>query len=287
MDHDVNVAERGFLPQEDYDKNGQVKRVRGRVLKALLKYEYRELLPKVLLVGIILFSISIFLFLMGILMQVNPDRFIVYFILMAIPFVYGALFAVIFPIILAQVRYRKNLFGKQGYLTLSIPATAEEHFLAKRISGAVVTLISLGFALFSLFFGVSSFIMLGEGLNLYWQGLLEAFTQFNFLSVLTILETLILMVEAVLVVLSVLAFFSCWKHRGMRPWMVVLVIVGAYFTFIALEFAFVFLFDRLLVSITPLVLRIFRWVAILLNVLLIWLFARYEINTLKHKINLK
>lgn len=289
MDCDVKTPEYGFLPKEDYDKNGRVKRVRKRVLKTLLKYEYRALMPKVLLVGIILFSLSVLLFAMGLLAPItsNRGRFTIYYICMAIPFVYGAIFAVIFPMILSQVRYSKNLFGKQGYLTLSIPATAEEHFLAKRISAVTVTLMSVGITLFSLFFGVSSFELLGVGFEEYWQWLWGSFAEFDFLSVLDILETLILTVEAVVVLLSLFGFFTCWKHRGMRAWMVVLVIVGAYFSFIVLEVAFVLSFDALMITLTPLVNRILRWVAIVLNLLLIWLFSRYEINTLKHKINLK
>ena len=44
------------FPEEDYDRNGKLKRVRGRMLKKLLKYEWKGLIPVFLLLGTALVS---------------------------------------------------------------------------------------------------------------------------------------------------------------------------------------------------------------------------------------
>ena len=40
------------FPATDYDKNGKLKKVRGRVLKKLLKYEFKALLKPIFIAAI-------------------------------------------------------------------------------------------------------------------------------------------------------------------------------------------------------------------------------------------
>ncbi|MFQ9736432.1 MAG: hypothetical protein ACLR06_01060 [Christensenellaceae bacterium] len=65
------------------------------------------------------------------------------------------------------LRFQKNLFSGEGYLTLSIPATPEEHILSKSISGFVAIVLTVLVAVGSLLivavpYGSQIFPKIGE-----------------------------------------------------------------------------------------------------------------------------
>ncbi len=130
------------FPPEDYDKKGNLKKVRGRVLRKLIKNEIKHYLPFTLgFMGLLLLT-GIFCGLgMREVLQstpaaegVFPEIVNVTALLLFIACCTGALiFATAYPI----VRYEKNFFQSQGYLTFSIPASMEEQVLAKRIVAAL------------------------------------------------------------------------------------------------------------------------------------------------------
>ncbi len=147
------------FPKKDYDKKGNLKKVRGRVLKKLLKQEFKHYLPFTLgFMGLLLLT-GIFC---GLGMReafesapaaegVFPEIVNVTSLLLFIGCCMGALvFTTVYPI----SRYEKNFFQSQGYLTFSIPASMEEHVLAKRIAAVVCTYAMSIVLAFSVFLAV-------------------------------------------------------------------------------------------------------------------------------------
>ena len=140
------VEEKRPFPDTDY-KNGQVKPVRGRMLKKLMKYELKSLFSGLWITLAILAGMTV---LICILLSVNSgkisdkvdifDLFGVFF-LFALLYLYSLLAGIVVPIVIAGSRYYNNFFKDEGYLTFSIPATAEEHILAKHLSGMIATAI--------------------------------------------------------------------------------------------------------------------------------------------------
>ncbi len=154
------------LPEKDFNKKGKLKKVRGRVLKKLLKQEFRHYLPITLgLMGLLLFTALFCGLSLRSLTKSNadaamlPSLFTVSSILLFILCCSGsALFISIYPI----ARYDKNFFKNEGYLTFSVPVSMEEHVFAKRIA-AVVCSYAMA-AVIALSIGIIALLVGGTGL---------------------------------------------------------------------------------------------------------------------------
>ncbi len=126
------------FPPKDYDKKGNLKKVRGRMLKKLIKNEIKHYLPFTLgFMGLLLLT-GIFCGLgMRDAFQSDPAREGVFPEIVNVTslflFIGCCMGALIFALAYPISRYEKNFFQNQGYLTFSIPASMEEHVLAKRI----------------------------------------------------------------------------------------------------------------------------------------------------------
>ena len=145
------------FPESDVDKHGNLKPVRGRVLKKLLKYEFKALYAGMLILIISLLACSILLSLQIWLYSKDTPKTAFasgnssWFFILTIALT-GCLGGsmMIGSLMLPSRRYRKNFFKDEGYLTFSIPATAHEQILAKHISsilcivaGAITSLLAL------------------------------------------------------------------------------------------------------------------------------------------------
>lgn len=128
------------------------KAVRGKMLKKLLKYDYRALFRFLLPCYIVLFSLSVLFAITlpiarwaaGRTAEPGGDEFLVSILVMAEGFCMLAVFAALFCCFAGIVsRFYKNLFSSEGYLTLSIPATPEEHLLSKLVSGVTATFLTV------------------------------------------------------------------------------------------------------------------------------------------------
>ncbi len=133
------------FPPKDYNKKGELKKVRGRMLKKLLKAEWKHYLPFTLgFMGLLLLTgifCGIGLRSMDLANEptanvIMPDTLSITSILLFAGRAVGAVvFAAAYPI----ARYEKNFFQNEGYLTFSIPASMEEHVAAKRIAAVIVS----------------------------------------------------------------------------------------------------------------------------------------------------
>ncbi len=146
------------FPESDYDKKGNLKKVRGRMLKKLLKAEFKHYLPLTLAFMGILLLTAIFCGLglrssQGGLEQETyiPDSAWITSLLLFIGCLVGAVaFAAVYPI----ARYNKNFFQNEGYLTFSIPASVEEHVFAKRLAAVLCSYAMTLVAIIAIFLAV-------------------------------------------------------------------------------------------------------------------------------------
>lgn len=157
--------EKGILPfpQEDYNEKGKLKPVRKRMLKKLLKYEFRALFPYLLTLAAVLIGLAIAFGIHIRLLSTN-EKLKKWIVLTGMLYGYTNIGLFFVTYVKAHRRYKKNFFGDEGYLTFSIPASADEHILAKHIAliacvaiswtaiilgGMIVGLITAGFKTFS------------------------------------------------------------------------------------------------------------------------------------------
>ncbi len=157
------------VPVSDYDKNGNVKKVRGYVLKKLLKYEIKPIFTTYLTLFVILITAIIAMCSSSALISnleyesmgyYNAELSLV-FSIMLFAGVGGTMFFMM--LVKTSNRYKKCFFGSHGYIMLSIPATIEEHLLAKHIVSVTVNFISV----FLIFIGTVLALIFGGATNLF------------------------------------------------------------------------------------------------------------------------
>lgn len=271
------------FPESDYNKKGELKKVRGRMLKKLLKYEFRAIFPALSIGVAILFGLTV---LMIILLNVQlNENFAIFTVLSALLYIY-ALVAIIFVGAgIAISRYNKNFFKEEGYLTFSIPASMEEHTLAKHISGILSTLIGIVASLISLLvlfaFGLDDLLSIFQGIEI---------TIGNPVSfVFEVIEGVIIFAETLVAIFCVAGALTCWGQKFKRKRSIVFRVLIAYIIFMVLEslllttlnFAFIDFFY------TTAGIHISNCLQIFFNAGVIVFSFWYETRYLKKKLNLK
>ena len=125
------------------EKVEKIKPVRAHMLGKLMKYDFRadfKFLVPCYLVLLGLSAVGAIGILLGRVTDAPPlnvaaGLFVVLFVLAAFGVGIGVCIAI-------PARFDTDLFSSRGYLTLSIPATAEEHIFSKLISGLLCILLS-------------------------------------------------------------------------------------------------------------------------------------------------
>ena len=277
------------FPDEDYDKNGNLRKVRGRMLKKLLKYEFKAYINPMLIMFAALFGLSLALCVLGCFLTPEDfayeaedgTRMLVWIIALVI-FIWVALASIFFPVGYATKRYHKQFFTSQGYLTLSIPASPEEHILAKRIAALVamaVGTVAAFLAVIIAFIPVAEIAFADDGTT----GEIIASSVNGWDVLYTILEILL----TPILLITACCAFTCWQHRGLKKWMIVLLFVGLYFLSTVLTVAFVELALQIPPQAWERILIAGKWVVSVLKCLILYLLYRFETQTLRKKINLK
>lgn len=281
------VEEKRPFPDTDY-KNGRVKSVRGRMLKKLMKYELKSLFSGLWITLAILAGMTVF---MCILLSVNGAKFtekvdlfdvLGIFILIAILYLYAVMASVIVPVAIAGSRYYNNFFKDEGYLTFSIPATAEEHILAKHLSGMIATAIGAVCAVLSVI--IVSLVSGG-----FETGVATANTLKGFSRVMYVIEQVLIGVAGFVALFCAMGAMSCLaqkfnkrKHAILRfvlIYVIVMVISTLVSTIGGTEMALFFATEAGLHIGSILTLLLIA----LVTVFCFW----YERRTLKYKLNLK
>jgi len=272
------------FPEMDFNKKGELKKLRGRILKKLLKYDFRAIFPALLpcLCGLFVAAIIIGLSSLG--MDGFEKGF--WLALWTMLF-FGLIFLVLwFSVVIPFKRYHKNFFQDEGYLTLTIPASAEEHLFAKHLSGIISLSIAVVGSLLSctvlfLCSGFSDFYFLDELLNKIGLLFIENPVRF--------IEETILYVEGIIAVFTVGGAIVCLMRKFPVRRHSAILLLGV--------FILIFLFSNLLRI--PVIAELFNFfttsvgvhvgavLRFLLTGGLIVLSVWYELRTLKTNINLK
>lgn len=267
------------FPKTDYDKNGNLKKLRGRVLKKLLKYEF-QWYGKILLPCIIgLFAFSLFLLLTSALLKDKEESLDLFITMPMILYVYAIGAIVTIPVVLAIIRYSGNLFKGGAYQNLTLPVSMEEHVFTKRLTACVSFLAAVFSAIIC---GIIGSLALSETpLFSGWQ--------FELIDILNAIEGLLLLVVITVFCFNLMATLTCFFRSfsgGKRALAIIVTIIGSFLflqTFL-LSFARFGVYDILYG--TPLVQHISRWLTILLFAGLSAFCLWYEIKTLKRKVRI-
>lgn len=154
-----DYARRG-IDEADLNGDGKIKAVRGHMLKKLLKYDFRALfkflVPCYIVLGALAVLCAICLPIAEHISASDVETGMVVPFMMAMfsivmLYIVGVALCSAICIFNIAVRFLKNLFGAEGYLTLSIPATSEEHIFSKLISGFVTIFLTILVAIASIF----------------------------------------------------------------------------------------------------------------------------------------
>ena len=273
------------LPEEDYNKNGKLKNVRGRILKKLLKYEFKYYFKPMLIAVAALFAVATILCVLGCFLTAEDIEGtgelmrVLFWALALLLFGFGSLFVLLFPFILAHKRYKKQFFTSEGYLTLSVPASAQEHILAKRISAYVMSAVASVLVTIALMVAlIPIFILAAKG----GYGAIEIDLDAGDV-IYTLVQSLILP----LLFLALEGGYLCWEHRGLKKWMVALLVAGLYVLGIFINVFLGSWFFELSPEVLNLIYEIGKWVLLAVEMGALYLLFLYETQTLKKKINLK
>ena len=284
------------FPESDVNKNGELKPVRGRVLKRLLKYEYRAISTVLFIFMSSLLALSVLIAVqLHLYAQRNPlvldedgdmSWFLVLSIILAIYLNAAMLIA---SLVVPSQRYRKNFFKDEGYLTFSIPASPHEQILAKHISAFLSYIAAVCTCAISVLIIISSI----DGVTGFPE-LPPIFTSES-LTAAEIVEWIIVAIEIFLIGLLIPMLFctldgaSAWWEQRLpekhRRWIIALIVLGA---ISVLETAFTFSLTSGFVQdffSLPKTLLLFI-VVLILAVITYGLYA-YEVRSFKKNINLK
>ena len=273
------------LPEEDYNKNGKLKNVRGRILKKLLKYEFKYYFKPMLIAVAALFAVATILCVLGCFLTAEDIggtgelMRVLFWALALLLFAFGSLFVLLFPFILAHKRYKKQFFTSEGYLTLSVPASAQEHILAKRIAAYVMSAVASVLVTIALIVAlIPIFILAAKG----GYGSIEIDLDAGDV-IYGLLQSLILP----LLFLALEGGYLCWEHRGLKKWMVALLVAGLYILGMFINIFLGSWFFELSPAVLNLIYEIGKWVLLAVEMGALYLLFLYETQTLKKKINLK
>ena len=279
------------FPEEDYNKKGKLRRVRPRILKKLLKYEFKAYLTPMLIMLAALFALAIALCVLGCFLtpedfennsDSDPGRMIAWVIGLVI-FIWVALAAIFFPLVFATKTYHKQFFTSQGYLTLSIPASPQEHILAKRIAGYIAMAIGSIAAVIAIIIAfLPLFGMIGADSTPPSDPSVAPL-----ISGWDILYIVLEMLVSPFLLMSICGGFVCWRHRGLKTWMIVVLGVGLYFLSTVLGVVLAGAILTIPAHVWEFLLEAGKWFFFALKCGVVYLLWLYETQTLRSKINLK
>lgn len=218
---DKNNATRIF-PENEYKKDGSLKKLRGRVLKKLFKYEIRALAPTVIIASVISLVAAV---LLRVAYKETTEQ-VEGFLLTAMLYAYTIIGSLVASIIMPFVRYGKSMFKEEGYITHSIPATAEELVFAKNVT-AICTSWLVG--LVELIIGIVLFYSIPSG---DIQGSInEIIDAFGYIETFGFIETVLISICCGVVPFVLGNAMICWFSGGTSKKTKILLGIGIYFAF--------------------------------------------------------
>ncbi len=285
------------LPLIDY-KKGKLRKVRGRMVKKLFAYEWKALFPVTLICAIVLAALTLFLCLFGLdglAFLLKDDIFVEYpatsllLTVLTVLLYFGALMVMmIAPFVASIQRYHKNFFKEEGYLTFSIPASMEEHILAKHLSAMLCMVLSIAVS-------ISSIVILAICLGGSYDGLIQIVPPTTEISVNPLsdfflgLEGFIISIESFIAPFTVSGALCCWAQKFKKKRQIFLRLFLAYIALMILETVYVFVLElgALNFFYTVAGAHVSNLLSILFYAGVVALSVWYELRILKKKLNLK
>lgn len=139
-----DFAKRFTVPEKDLNKSGNIKAMRGSMLKKLLKHDFRALAKFLIPCYLAMAALSVVSCLLFEIAKGTSSAetaikaATAFWSLLSL----GVSAASVVSVIAVVFRFYKNLFSGEGYLTMSIPATPEEQLLSKLISAFTAMLLT-------------------------------------------------------------------------------------------------------------------------------------------------
>lgn len=289
----MDVTTYNALPETDY-KNGKLRPVRGRMVKKLLKYEWKAIFPALIICGIVLAALTLFICIFGragfeFLFSENenpieyPATTVLTTVLTMVLYMSALMIVVFMPLGMSLNRYHKNFFKEEGYLTFSIPASMEEHILAKHLSGILATLIAIAAS----FLSVMLVVLCMSG----YMGELpvDPVPQNPILEILLVLEELIMGAETLVGIFTVSGALCCWGQKFKKKSHIFWRVALAYIVFMILETLHTLALEVGMLNFfyTTAGEHVSNLLTILLYAGVIAFSVWYELRILKKKLNLK
>lgn len=279
------------IPDTDYDQNGNLKKVRWRMLKKLFKYEWKGLIPVLLLVGTVLISAILGALSLRFLTAEASNFSVICIVLCVLVFLFSTMGALFASWTVPAQRYDNNFFKAEGYLTFSIPASMEEHLLAKRITAvASIVIAQVGTLLGIILLGgiidpVATFKSLGD----IFVSIYEDYGGAILPTILYVLENIVFWLVSLPLLPSLSGALCCSVHKygnKKKNRRIVLAIMGAmYGSSMLFSILGISGFLDLLASVFKKEGLMLIWILVIAGIeaLCIW----YELRTLKKKLNLR
>ena len=111
------------------------------MVKKLMKYEFSSLAKTILPMEIVLFSIALFNRIVQ-FFENEGTTYKIFIISSSILLGIAMLVSLVFTFAVCIVRFYRNLYTSQGYLTLTLPVTHAKHIWAKLLSAVIATVTS-------------------------------------------------------------------------------------------------------------------------------------------------
>lgn len=288
----MDITTFNALPETDY-KNGKLRPVRGRMVKKLLKYEWKAIFPALAICAIVLAALTLFICIFGragfaflFSESENPIEYpatTVLTTILTLLLYIGALMVVVFvPLGISINRYYKNFFKEEGYLTFSIPASMEEHILAKHLSGILAMLISIATSFLSVM--LVALCMSGYIGDIPTEPVVNVLSEI-FLSI----EQLVIGAETLVGIFTVSGALCCWGQKFKKKSHIFWRVFLAYIGFIVLESVYILALETGTLDFfyTVAGTHVSNLLTILLYACVIAFSVWYELRRLKKKLNLK
>ncbi len=201
------------FPDNEYGKDGKLKKLRGRMIKTLLKYEFRAIAP---IMGVMLGLLALTTVMVWFTPKDDLSAMELYGFLPFLLYTYSAMGLMLVAVLVPVTRFEKTLFKNEGYLTLSVPATMEEHVFAKHllaICGFLVSIVAVVLSIIVVGFASGQDIFIDvSGVEL----------------VFGLIETFILMLLGCVAIFTVSNAFNCFGQRFSKRAPLVFIGVGIY-----------------------------------------------------------
>lgn len=195
------------------------------MVKKLLKHEFMALSRMLVPMYIILIGLS----LVTRIIAIFENDSVIYNIILGSSIailVIGLFVGLVYTLVSCVIRFYKNLFTKEGYLTLTLPISTEAHILTKLFTSAVAYIASLG-VIFIAFCVATSGELLVECFKAVGYILNFAFESLGADFGFYIAEFIVLMLVSVFT--SILLFYACMCIGQLAKRSRVLLALGVYF----------------------------------------------------------